>query len=1751
MQLNFFVVKESFRSSAVKGNICNIAKGPSFGYNEDVVDMTQWNAVITTASQPVTLYTNYVEATFDANGGVYPDNTSTKVLSGDAGSALTIDKPAFAGYVFEGWKAEGTDDVYESISFFPAADTTYVAQWKSTTDKYDETVSFKTDIYRQNDNGEWVFTEKVIPGETVKARIYIDTTYFTNAGDIIVFYDSDFFEDADTSFVPGSYKELTMNTVGSAADANASGVCTYVPATSRVVKRLIDAGLIDQEFAHTHEAYTFSYKFDPAVSQKLSGAEYFAEWELKVKDTATGEGDFFVVEETIQNTSEAGMKGFINIPVGEEGGSDEDAYSLWEVNVNTEVESNPVTTISRIEFFKEKGQADPDFVIEGDINDPVDATTVPVFTKDGYTFMGWVPAEIANPTVADVVEVPEAIPFDELELVALWVNEVKITIDPSNGDPLIENTVTAGEAFDKPENPTKEGSYLAGWVDGEGNFMKELPDVYPAKDTTYTAVFEAYTYIVEYYVLNPDTLSYERVATANTVYGDVILATPPTFTAPAGFVLTPAYKDTTFTADSALADGETMPANNVKLYYKLVANEYPATFKLDGGNIDGNTADVIVNTLYNQQIKAPANPVKEGYTFIGWDPMVGIMGSEGAEFVATWEANTYTATYIVEGEEYEEYDIPFGADMEIPADPVLPGYNFVEWDPAVPATMPAGNVEYTAVFEKKVITITLELDGGKYDGSEADIVISGKYGDAITAPDATKLEKQGYVFGGWEPALPETLPTEDATYTAIWNPAKDTPYTVEVYYQDTEGNYPSTPDEVIAMTGETNSLINVAVATPYGFEISEDEGDYGKDVAIAADGSTVYKVYFDRLAYTVVFDGNNGTIDGKATVSEDYLYLSTVTAPADEDLYREGYTFAGWEPAVDSEATKAVTYKAKWTVNSYDVNYIVKGEAGAEDVVFATDSFEFGADLEVTDEEPVKKGYTFKSWTNVAGGTYTFPATMPAADINVYAKFTPNPYDAKFFEEADSTAPFDVINTEFDSAISAPASEPTKEGYEFGGWSTDGENPLDFASGDVFMTEEGMDFVAVWVPAEQDVPVKYYFMDAEGNYVADTTKDTTVKAKTEETAKVVPADVENYTVNTEKSVLEAVVAADGTTVLEVYYDRNTTKLVITVDGKETVIEGIFGSEVPADQIPETDKPGYTFNGWKDDEGNIVDLPTVMPEGNETYEADYTVNVHNVTFMVDGEVYYGPTKTAYNAPIAVPSVPTKNGYVFAAWKDADGKQPSDYAGMPDKDLVFEVVWTANSNVGYVLNVYEMGTDGTYPAEDKPTAVYSFNDGIVGDDRTITPVVPTGFTLDVESSVTPEKSELTGKIPATGTLVLKAYYARDQYTLYIDEDGIVTEEVYYYGQAIADRADPVKKGYTFVEWTPEYPDVMPAEDVTVTAQFTKNSYDVVFDAGEGTFTDGTSSATAKVPYLDNIIAPADPAKEGFVFLGWSKDGETVLTNLGKMDDNGETFIAVWGKATVVVTFYNYLTSDKGPAVPEGQQTYVYDQATGYKFGDEIVFPADPVIANHEDHYVFTGWVDADGNPVEAGATVPAQDLDIYATYERVKVMLIPKNDTCTTVIDRAGLTVDDYTADSRWYVYGLEEILTLNSLLTYFIDVSGDGRIEVTKITDFSCYGTGTIIDVYDNVTGELVESFRIVIFGDLNGDSYINGIDLSIMTDECQGVTGWSYEDELHYVVKAANLRFADDVISHPDRTILIDHVLGLAALNQETAVLEY
>lgn len=1729
---NFYAIDGTVLTPSFQRGYINVTKGPSYGYVENVVSMADWKANVTLADTPVTLYKNYVEATFNAGSGIFESsNESTATYAGEANAALTVETPIREGFIFNGWVAEGTNDAPAEIIAFPAADTTYVASWKSATD-YDETLAFKTDFYRLDEaTGEWVYTEKVIPGETVKARLYIDTTYFTNAGNLIMFYDSDFFT---CSYNENVETDIVFNTDpnSSAVISGATGTFTLADDNNAVINKLVTNNYITQDFVNTHEAITAVYTFNPPVGQKLSGEYYFAEWEFQVKEDATGEGDFFIVEETIQNANE-GRLAHISVHMSTDGGADKDAISLFEINLNTDVESHPVSTYSKITFDANGGAfaaADPDtFVIEGDIKDPVDASTIPELTYDGYTFKGWVPAEIADPTVDNVVDVPTEIPFDELELKALWVNQVDITFVNNNGDPDTVITVTAGDAFEAPAEPELEGHYFVGWTaDPSANpLVIGLPATYPTTDTTYTAVFETYTYDVEYFVLNPETGAFESVSDANVAYGEEINLVPPSYTAPEGYTLSPAYKDITFT--TLATAGETMPVGGVELYYQLTANEYDAVFKLDGGNIDGDTADVVVSTTFGAPVKAPANPVKEGYTFMGWSPMVGNMDEEGLEFIATWEVNTYYAEYIVDGKTYEKYDIPYGALMETPADPELEGYTFVGWSPDVVDTMPAEDVVYTAVFEANKYDVTFDLDDGNINGDTSDVVVETTYGEAIQAP--ADPVKPGYTFAGWEPTLPDTMPAEDFTVTAEWEANKDTPYQIIIKTMKTDGTY---DEQVYDKTGTTDELVEIDVNITDGFELNATDSVLSG--TIAADGSTVLVAVYDRIKYTIVFEGNGGTMTGEATVTNEYRFMATVTAPADPT--RRGYTFKGWDKNVEKYATENATYTAQWEANPYDIIYMSEGEE------FTRETFDFEEPVTETTLVPEKFGYTFSDWTNSSGDAYTFPATMPATNITVYAAFTANKYDANFFVDPDDTTPYDSQEVEFDTPIEAPVDDPTKEGYVFEGWSTDGETVLDDLG---MMDAEGKDFIAVWSEDDVNYTVDIYYQNADGTYPTDPDESKTLTDKTNAEVTYTPDAVDNYVVDEELSILEGTVAADGSLLLEVYYAREINKIIIDVDGEITEKEYPYGA--PVDPIPDPeDKEGHEFAGWVDENDDPVEVPTTMPEDDVTIKADWTVLSYNVTFIVDGEVYDGPNATDYGATLTLPGNPTKAGYSFGGWFDADGKQPSDYGTMPAKDLEFTADWKANANVGYVLEIYEMDTEGNYPAD--PTTTINFNDGVVGDERTVSVNVPEGFKLSATS-------ELSGTIPATGTLVLKAYLERDVYTLTFDIDGTIVTEDYYYGEVVTADPDTDKTGWTFLEWidtnTDEARDIpvnMPAEDVSLKATWTKDSYPANFNAGKGTFpSTGETTETVDVPFAEFITAPdEEPTREGYVFEGWAdpKNPDVVIDNYGRMSADGAEFVAVWSKDEYVVRFYDYLPSEFGPAVSDDM--YVYDEQTN-EFEEEITFPEDPSY----EHYVFIGWVDANGMPVEAGATTPAGGMNIYAKYERVKVMLIPKNDTCTTVIDRDGLTVDDYTADSIWYVYGLEELMTRGLLLDEYIDVQGDGRIVVTKYsTTSSYYGTGSKIDVYDNVTGELVESFTIIIFGDVDGNSYVNSGDVSIVSNEVLGLTNWSIEgtaEYKHFLAKAANIR-PDYFIDIADSNFINLHALGMDIINQVEGRLE-
>ena len=87
---------------------------------------------------------------------------------------------------------------------------------------------------------------------------------------------------------------------------------------------------------------------------------------------------------------------------------------------------------------------------------------------------------------------------------------------------------------------------------------------------------------------------------------------------------------------------------------------------------------------------------------------------------------------------------------------------------------------------------------------------------------------------------------------------------------------------------------------------------------------------------------------------------------------------------------------------------------------------------------------------------------------------------------------------------------------------------------------------------------------------------------------------------------------------------------------------------------------------------------------------------------------------------------------------------------------------------------------------------------------------------------------------------------------------------FGTAVTAPAAPTKTGHTFVGWDQEIPATMPAEDMTITAQWTVNQYTITFDTAGG-----DEIVPITQDYGTAITAPADPTRENHYFVGWDKE------------------------------------------------------------------------------------------------------------------------------------------------------------------------------------------------------------------------------------------------------------------------------------------
>ena len=275
----------------------------------------------------------------------------------------------------------------------------------------------------------------------------------------------------------------------------------------------------------------------------------------------------------------------------------------------------------------------------------------------------------------------------------------------------------------------------------------------------------------------------------------------------------------------------------------------------------------------------------------------------------------------------------------------------------------------------------------------------------------------------------------------------------------------------------------------------------------------------------------------------------------------------------------------------------------------------------------------------------------------------------------------------------------------------------------------------------------------------------------------------------------------------------------------------YGTPITA---PTLTREGYTFKGWD------KEIPETMPADNITVKAQWEINQYTITFDTNGGSEIAPITQDYGTEITAPDNPTRKGYTFKGW---DREIPKT---MPAENMTVKAQWEINQ---YTIAFDTNGGSEIAPiTQDYGTAITA-------------PADPTrkGYTFKGWDKEIPET------MPADN-ITVKAQWEINQYTITFDTNGgseiaPITQD---YGTEITAPDNPTRKGYTFKGWDKEIPETMPADNITVKAQWEINQYTITFDTNGG-----SEIAPITQDYGTEITAPDNPTRKGYTFKGWDRE------------------------------------------------------------------------------------------------------------------------------------------------------------------------------------------------------------------------------------------------------------------------------------------
>ena len=617
--------------------------------------------------------------------------------------------------------------------------------------------------------------------------------------------------------------------------------------------------------------------------------------------------------------------------------------------------------------------------------------------------------------------------------------------------------------------------------------------------------------------------------------------------------------------------------------------------------------------------------------------------------------------------------------------------------------------------------------------------------------------------------------TENKTYTVIYHPA-NVGFTVNHYLQNVaDNNYTLNVSE--RHDGFTEREVGDGLAETYpGFAALL----YNTKAKVAADGSTVVEIYYDRNYYMMSFN-----LDGGYGVEPIYarygaaLEVGTPTKP--------GYTFSGWEPTVPTTVpAENTTYKAKWT----------PGESGFT-VVFwyenaNDDGYSYAGSIKPANVAPgtqkSSNDYQNENFTGRDAAHFTYNSAKAetvtvkgdgSTVLNVY--YTRNAYTLKFREldcdkwllHTHSDECYKVVKTitaKYQADIHG--NFPIKDGDKtiwwkvpqdtktYGHW----DNQPYLGSID---TMPGENITFTKNDSESGAKIYYYVETLNGEAGDTTYPETGADAKNYKLYKTIDLEYSSDTNLTYKEEFHPITGftqgeskpylpKDGKVKMQqnnyLYYTRNSYKLeffnhngFVTDEEQNVQYEApLKGKDFTPAYPAGLEANAYEFAGWYTTEGcydgSEVDWDTAkMPAGVVVVYAKWAPKNHTVTtFLTKEKIEEGVFLETYHVPHGTavtntPADPPNGSYVFVGWfYEENGVEKAFDFSMPIvKDLNLYAKWSSNTLVAYTIK-------------------YTLENGtVIADETTGSALAGTTLTFEAKTGDELNEGYQSGYFPHTGS------------------------------------------------------------------------------------------------------------------------------------------------------------------------------------------------------------------------------------------------------------------------------------------------------------------------------------------------------------------------------------------------------------------